>query len=56
MIIHIVSIAKSVYYMLKTKIVMLLVLKCRQDIFVGTEKTYKWGKHKRIKNYLKIIL
>ena len=30
--------------------------KCRQDIFVGTEKTYKWGTHKRIKNYLKIIL
>ena len=23
--------------------------KCRADIYVGTEKTYKWGKHKRTK-------
>lgn len=22
--------------------------KCRADIYVGTEKTHKWGKHKRI--------
>ena len=24
--------------------------KCRVDIYVGTEETYKWGKHKRTKN------
>lgn len=23
--------------------------KCRADIYVGTENTYKWGKHKRTK-------
>lgn len=24
--------------------------KCRRDLYVGTEKTYKHGQHKRIKN------